>query len=245
MNQKDRERYYLDHFLEVLENPPTGQIKHAEQPDFLIENKSDCIGIEVTEAYYEASDNGSPIREQESLERRALKEVESRLTEKGIPSFQINVSFRPHYDAKRLTRKRENHFINELTQLIETEIAPLSDQRVSIDFRKLPKELTALYLGSTSTIGQNFVAENMSGGSPSYSSERLQEIINSKNKKVQSYREKCKEIWLLIVADNYNLSSWANSLSQGVQKHQYNSQFDRVFFFRRNTEDVQEIKVKK
>src|SRR5438128_11209640 len=70
MTKKDVERYHLELFRETCSDFPSGTIVDSEEPDFLIENGSAAIGIELTELYREASESGRPMQAWERLAER-------------------------------------------------------------------------------------------------------------------------------------------------------------------------------
>jgi hypothetical protein len=60
-------------------------------------------------------------------------------------------------------------------------------------------------------------------------SPELQKLMRTKEAKVLSYRQQCREVWLLIVARGFEPSTFGD-LGPEVEGYLFESGFDRVFF---------------
>jgi hypothetical protein len=57
----------------------------------------------------------------------------------------------------------------------------------------------------------------------------VQELISGKEVKLPAYRQHCDEVWLLIVANGFEPSTFCK-LDPEVENFQFTTGFDRVFF---------------
>ena len=74
-------------------------------------------------------------------------------------------------------------------------------------------------------------------------SPELQQIMRTKEAKVPSYRQQCREVWLLIVARGFEPSTFGD-LGPEVEGYWFESGFDRVFFLHHANEYVAELHVR-
>ena len=74
-------------------------------------------------------------------------------------------------------------------------------------------------------------------------SPELQQIMRTKVAKVPSYRQQCREVWLLIVARSFEPSTHVDIGSE-VESYRYEYGFDRVFFLHHANESVAELHVR-
>ena len=72
----------------------------------------------------------------------------------------------------------------------------------------------------------------------------LQERINDKNKLYAKYKKKCKKVWLLIVADEFGISS-TFSIDKSIFKHKYITPFHKVFLLKYGSNNLHELSISK
>jgi hypothetical protein len=65
---------------------------------------------------------------------------------------------------------------------------------------------------------------------PNLTPQHIQNVIDKKEGKLDSYTLKCSEVWLLIVADALRVPATVD-LTESALRYCYATQFDRVFFF--------------
>ena len=73
---------------------------------------------------------------------------------------------------------------------------------------------------------------------------RVQTVISQKDQKVSEYRKKCRNLWLLIVADNNHLSS-IFSPDDDFDHAIFQTLFDRIFILDVFGNLVREVRVEK
>ena len=78
---------------------------------------------------------------------------------------------------------------------------------------------------------------------PTLTPPELQQIMCNKEAKVPSYRQQCREVWLLIVACGFEPSTHTDFGSE-VESHEFETTFDRVFFLHHADEYVAELRLR-
>jgi hypothetical protein len=78
---------------------------------------------------------------------------------------------------------------------------------------------------------------------PTLTPSELQKIMRDKEAKIPTYRRQCGAVWLLIVARGFEPSTFGD-LGPEVEGHQFESDFDRVFFLHHANEYVAELHVR-
>ena len=78
---------------------------------------------------------------------------------------------------------------------------------------------------------------------PTLTPPQLQKLMRNKEAKVPSYRQQCREVWLLIVARGLEPSTHVD-LGPEVEGYRFKSGFDRVFFLHHANEYVAELRLR-
>jgi hypothetical protein len=79
---------------------------------------------------------------------------------------------------------------------------------------------------------------------PTLTPPQLQKLVRNKEAKVPSYRQQCREVWLLIVARGLEPSTHVD-LKPEVEGYHFESGFDRVLFLHHANEYVAELRVRR
>jgi hypothetical protein len=78
---------------------------------------------------------------------------------------------------------------------------------------------------------------------PTLTPPELQQIMWNKEAKVLSYRQQCREVWLLIVARSFEPSTHVE-LGSEIEVHEFETAFDCVFFLHHAHEYVAELRLR-
>jgi hypothetical protein len=65
---------------------------------------------------------------------------------------------------------------------------------------------------------------------PKVNSQQIQNIFDGKNTRCDDYRKKCDKIWLIIVMDRFEPSSFS-MIQEAILNHLYDRSFDSAFLF--------------
>jgi hypothetical protein len=235
-NKKKRETYHLLLFLENFASFPAGTILPDDPPDFLVQTCEGRIGIELTEYFHESNnEHGSPVRAKETAEDRVLRRASSDYERRGLPSVDVFV----HWSSSRHpTPSNINNLAANLVDLVECYLPEQGDTAIITDSctkrDSLPEEVILLHIWR---IGNTTKARWVPFGGifpPLLTGPDLQDLLQKKEGKVPSYRQKCSQIWLLIVSNDLELPmirlSKACELAPEAKDYPLETVFDRVFF---------------
>jgi hypothetical protein len=107
--------------------------------------------------------------------------------------------------------------------------------------RSHPREIITVGIARLGDPTENQWLSTLSGWIPTIDGETLAWVITKKECRLQSYRTQCDEIWLLIVAHGLAPSSFGQ-LSAAVSNCEFQTRFDRLFFFRYFDGDYVELR---
>lgn len=245
--KKARERAYLERFRENFADFPEVEVVFSERPDFLMKAGSAQIGIEVTEYHVQEPDEGwgSPMRAQEGTEDKVLRMASEKRQSKGLPPVMVHVLWHSH---QAFSRRRTQELAADLANLVQEHL-PEPGHSVTIRRphhpagRSLPQEVASLTIVRRKSISKDSWTPVRGVFVPSLTPSDLQQIMQSKEAKVPSYRQQCPEVWLLIVARGFEPSTFGD-LGSEVEAHEFETAFDRVFFLHHADEYVAELRVR-
>ena len=72
MGKKEKERWYLDRFLELLPSTPYSEVIAGERPDFVIQGQQGAVGVELTELHRAVPEGVTPVQVQEAMRERVV-----------------------------------------------------------------------------------------------------------------------------------------------------------------------------
>jgi hypothetical protein len=245
--KKAVERAYLQRFRVNFADFPEGEVVLSEQPDFLVKTQSRWIGTELTEYHVEEPDEGwgSPMRALEGTEDKVLRTASDRYQSRGLPPVVVNVLWHPH---QALDRRRIPELAADLANLVQEHLSE-TGRSVTIRRRRhpawqsLPHEVASLTVVRRKSISKNSWTSVRGAFVPTLTPPELQQIMWNKEAKVLSYRQQCREVWLLIVARGFEPSTHVDFGSE-VEVHEFETTFDRVFFLHHADEYVAELRLR-
>jgi hypothetical protein len=243
--QKARERAYLQRFRENLADFPEGEVVPSEHPDFLIKAQPRWIGIELTEYVQESDEDlGSPMRAQERTEDKVLLTASQQHQSKGLPPVAVHVLWHLH---QALDRRRIQELAAALADLVQRHL-PETGRNVTIRrrhpaWRSLPQEVAYLSVDRRINFSKNSWTSVRGAWVPTLTPPQLQKLMRNKEAKVPSYRQQCREVWLLIVARGLEPSTHVD-LGPEVEGYRFKSGFDRIFFLHHANEYVAELRLR-
>lgn len=239
MTKKERERMFLEQVKQIDPKFPSGPIIDSESPDFIVNQDSKSLGIEIVEYFRGQNSGESALRRKEIVGQRIIDKAKVEFYKSNDISLWVIFSWYP----RRYPRQSEiaelanvavwairNNIPQDLFKSIVIPNEFFEDTSLekfvrSIRVTRVRNEKQALW----SSIESGFIGTVAS---------EIQEIISSKNAKANQYKTKCDLCWLIIAADGRHISSTA-SLEEDVLNYEYQSEFDRVIFY-----DHQEHKIK-
>lgn len=229
--KKIHERKHFDLFRKVCDCIPDGVIEESDPLDFLIHSNKFILGIEHTE-YFEKDKSGFAFsKKDESLQDSVSNSLGPYCNHIGLPPTILSISWKP---KKPLTSSRVKPLIHDIARLVSINI-PEEGKFISLSSRNIkgnefPSELIGLSIYRSAKNDSTSVSKTRGAFENTIKTDELKNIIAEKKKKLPLYRNKCNEVWLLIVAEGIAPSS-ITKLESAIYNYSFNSQFDRIFFF--------------
>lgn len=230
-NKKARERYFLDEFASNYPAFPPGNIVNCDPPDFLIEQKTQVIGIEIVDYIRGQSKGESEERRIEVLWQKVANLAKQKFeTEHNIP---LSVHF--HWNKHYVLRQSEiSQLADNAVSVIENIIPTKLFESVRVDSIKLDgtalekvcHSITVLKVRNEGQSLWSFIGS----GWIEVQTDEIQFLIDSKDNKMKEYLRQCDRVWLIIVADGRYVSSNID-ISNAVANNIYKSSFEKVFIY--------------
>jgi hypothetical protein len=108
----------------------------------------------------------------------------------------------------------------------------------------LPWEVSYLSIRRKRILSKNLWVPTRGAFVPTLTPLDLQKRIEEKEGKVTSYRQKCSQVWLLIVANGFEPSTFGE-LAPEVEEFPFETSFDRIFFLQHADELIVELSTRK
>ncbi len=169
-----------------------------------------------------------------------MRLASSRYESRGLPPVWVNVL----WSLRDLDTSRVPELANALADLVEVHL-PEEDGEVAIKpphpaWLSLPPEVSFLSIRRKKILSRNLWAPARGASVPTLKPLDLQKRIEEKDGKITSYRQKCSQVWLLIVANGFEPSTFGE-LAPEIEEFSFETNFDRVFFLHHADELVVEL----
>lgn len=230
MNQdtkKQFEKYCVDVFKRVYKHFPEGEMisdEGQERPDIVVKGTRGSIGIEVTRIVE------SHLKKEEAEFEAMVNEARLIYETKGLPCLWVTISSHTKAAFNKLNRKA---FADKIANLVALNIPCINGwKELENDWHNpdvFPFEIDSFSINQNSKLSRNHWIVNSWGWIQENFGAKLQEILSQKEQSIGNYDKRCKEHWLLIVADHRGASSFYDG-SESTLSHQYSSSFDKAFF---------------
>ena len=243
MNQKERERLFLTEIKELRPDLISGDFTDSESPDFILLQDVRKLGIEIVEYVRGQNTGESALRRAEVIRQHIIEGANVEFHKTRDEPLWVLFSWYPRKcprktDVAKLASAAvsaiTNHIPHELFESVEVE---------NKEFSKTPLKEFVRKIRVTKVRNEKQVLwSSIASGWISVEFDEIQGIISSKNLKVKHYKEKCQNVWLVIVADGRHVSSNVG-LENITSRNQYSSEFDKVIFYDRFTQNIIELAV--
>lgn len=241
-SKKDVERWQLEQFSSLFPGFPRGSISDSEEPDFIVDTGDRKIGIELTDLYWQPLPNQAPRQSQESLWYRIVKAAERIYSESALAPLQVSVHFNRQYSL----RKSDVARLAKAIAAVVVRNAPPPGKNSSEDYDwenrdYFPEEVITINVWNIERVRESFFNSPSAAFIPTLRSDDILRAMSLKESKVDRYRTRCDEVWLLVNCDGGQLSTLFEHDEAVIQKT-YSSRFDRVFLMRHLAGKVYELK---
>ena len=240
--QKAKELNCLLAFREKCPDCPrsTPDQPNPPAPDLIFSERG--LGIEVTEYLLGQGKDGSHSRRLENVRGRIVRDAQLEYERKFNHCLQVVVSWAT---ADRPTKHEEKTLSQTLARLVAMQMSG-SERSWRITWEQFGEPTLEKYVAELSIY---LVGDRSCWSSaPAFwlweAEQRVQIALDEKEPKTSEYRNFCRELWLLIVADR----SWLSSKffpDQNFAKATFSSSFDRAFLFDEASSLVYELRIER
>lgn len=215
-----------------------------EEPDFLV-SEARVVGVELTELFWEEVSGALPHQAIEALGARIAEVAWAKYAAKGLPPVHVSVHFNQTYvPSKRDVPRVSDAIANWAATHIPAEGAGFSEGYNWENRAYFPKEVNHLGIWRFPGFEKSFFSPLGAEFIPELSRNDIERALRLKEPKVDTYRRKCEEAWLLINCDGGRISN-AFELSDNVLEEVFDSSFDRVFLFRHVPGKIHELRLRR
>lgn len=223
--KKEIERFYLDRLKDHFSGFPEGEIIPREPPDFLVKNGFKTVGVEVTEFHLDSSINAlSP--ERVSLREKVREHAENICNAKNLSSVWVTIHFAQDFSCRVSEIKR---IASQLADLVEPLQIDVSNQ-IAFELNEVEISNVISITARKVMLSKSLWTAPSARFLPELDFSYIQKILDKKSSLCEVYRKHCDEIWLMIVMDRFDPSSFA-TIAENVQTDSLTHAFDFAFLF--------------
>jgi hypothetical protein len=207
----------------------------SETPDFRFPRLGGvCLGVEVTEYFRKVTVEGSPLQAEVALTDKLLQSCMALHNECGIdPTIVVTVMFRPN------ARIRDTHAgAVALVEAVAAEAANIGWSTEILNDGQMPSWAAKLVAYRKERQSEPLWLSSGTAWPVPIEIDEISAIIAEKEQKLAAYRQKCAEVWLLVVIDLDRVSSIAE-LSDIVAREAFETGFDRVILLHGTSSIIQ------
>ncbi|WP_255991977.1 hypothetical protein [Chitinolyticbacter albus] len=232
-----REQLHFEAFTKELFGSPVVDYARPEPPDFIFERFDKIVGVEHTQIFLDGSSDIKLV----AIENIG-NDIARRVQLKGADlHYKFQATLLLNLPRAIGPSEREN-LANEIYRCIVNEINGRNLSGMELfEIRPDNEFIRCIRLFATNETIATRATVARAGWVKRTIDQEVVAAVESKKSKVNEYLTKCSEIWLLVVADGHDPSSWFDA-QPPVLKVKFESPFHRVyyldFFDRRLTEIV-------
>ncbi|MDB5159665.1 MAG: hypothetical protein JWR50_4372 [Mucilaginibacter sp.] len=223
---KAAEQFYLEKFKKSHRHFPQGEVSEHESPDFLVDDGKKKVGIEVTGFYRESGSESSPLQKRKKIRQKVIDRAQILFNSKGLASRWVTVHFGLYFHCKK---SEVEHIAKKLADLAASPFPTEVDQMIWNNDETTLKDIDCLVVRNVEMPESHWSAP-MGTFVPNIEPQQIQQILDIKSKLCEKYRKSCDELWLIIVMDRFEASSFA-SITQESRLHYYSHLFDSAYLF--------------
>lgn len=245
LSKKEIERWQLDRFISFFPSFPKGPISASEEPDLIIHTESCRLGIELTDLYWEPAKNEVPRQAQESLWMRIAKAAKTAYSVLELAPLHVSI----HFNQQHVLNKADvERLANAITDLVAKNVPPSghcwSEEYDWENRDYFPEEITEISVWNLEGLDESIFTSPTAAFVPILTKDDIQRALLRKEAKLNQYRTRCNEAWLLINYDGGRLSTLFEHNEEAVQ-YAYKSNFDRIFLVGLGLGVVHELNVRR
>lgn len=242
--QKEKKLTWLFAFQEKCFDCPRSipDQPNSPAPDLMFSESN--LGIEVTEYVLGQGKNGSESRRLETIRRRIVRDAQSEYEKNASHCLQVSVI----WATMDCPTTREQKAVSQALA------RPVAMQTLGggrlwrMGWEQFDESVLQKYVAEISIYLVGDIGQSCWSSVPAFwlwaADKRLQKAIDEKEPKASAYRNSCRKLWLLIVADK----SWLSSKffpDENLAKATFHSSFDRAFLLDEASSLVYELRIER
>lgn len=237
MSDIQEERREIKAFVNEYNEILLADLEFDDGPDALITREHSTLGIEHTRIFQPKPNKDIIIQQQESIRNDIVRDSEKKFNESyDHPHLNVVLNFEDLYwvnvPSKTFSGNETDQKSKEISEFVNDNI-PKAGQTIELQLirgDKLPSGLLGIKIYRPKDGDHRQWSRHSGGIVPLVNSEHIQKAIDLKNPKVKRYKEKCDEIWLILVINNIKYERSIMYDGQLTKDH-YKSNFDKTFLF--------------
>lgn len=212
--KKRRERIHLERLQALRPELLAGDLEESEKPDFLVRSACGKItGVEVTELFHPSRPGESPLQAQEALRARIVSLAWRKYDQLNEPPVQVGLIFSDTYP---LSKRKVGQIADMVVAVVRLHRPPLGEG-AEIEYDRathsyFPRELAVILVHCIEGVDESYWSAPGAVYVPPIGAKELREVVQAKSRLADVYRERCQDLWLLIVSDGWQLSSCTGQL---------------------------------
>ena len=243
MGKKEKERWYLDRFLDILPSFSHTEITAGESPDFLVEGAQGVVGVELTELHRLVPQGVTPGQAKEALRERVVARAKELFDASNSEPLYVSALFN---ESTPITRSGVEPLAAKIAELLRSNCpAPGEQYEEGYDWEnraRVPEEVHRLAAYNVPNSSRSLFCAPGATWVGTLRAADLQRVLDAKERKTAAYRSDGKETWLVIVHDTNRMSTWFDTDSP-LPAGPFVSSFDRVFVFNLFSNKLTELNV--
>lgn len=226
MDKKVCELRYVEALKRSLPDFPTGDLEASETPDFLVRSGGRTTGIEVTVFHLPSTGSERPHQEQQALKDRIVERAWTAHVEAKRAALYVSVFFR----SVPLNRSE----VDRIAGAVEAAVSNVADNvrhegETVVPWSLLPPEVAHISIHRSVDGHDQLWHADHGGWVAQVSSSQVETVVQRKARTALRAREKCDQLWLLIVNDQFSRAAQAE-LSAEASDATYRHPFDRLLW---------------
>ena len=247
MDQKHIESRHFKLFRTLMSDFPEGEVRHEDQPDFRVHTMNGCLGVEHRQLFHPKKQDAPLLQALENHIDEILTIAQEHAELRGMPPVYAAFYFNHHLLGRGLTKQKRRDLGRKIARAAYKNLPEVNEHK-EFEFGQihdvgLPEEVEWLFLSRTADRKRHDWGslEQDEGEILTDCRQALQKAINEKSEKLNSYRQHCRQCWLLVVADGLKPSSYIHPYEVS-KDHIYESPFDRTYFLDCGKSDLIRLK---
>jgi len=241
-SKSEKEQSFLETFLAARGDLHIKKYDKGESPDYILYVSQERIGLEVTALVLDTFDRRTSLAGIRTAQNKCLKKAIELARQNGLPIVNVKVRFRSDRDRIDIDKAAK-----ELVEFIEKKIPEIDDTKSWHYYESglIYSEWISIHLGTVN--GHKWL--------PDYRLERthmnwmrinpideIQARIDEKQLNIPNYMKKCDKCWLLIGVNEWTAPE-AVAITEELDNHVFQGDFQRLFFLRNIEGNVIELRI--